>query len=126
MRKKILVIDDDLAVLEMIKAALTYEKFEVKTEGRTYNILKSINEFKPDVILIDFLLDGINGGDLCHQIKSSPNWKDLPVIMISGFPRVAESLGDYGWDRFIEKPFNLSTLMDTISSCLAKHGVYYV
>ena len=126
MRKKVLVIDDDLAVLEMIEAALSYENFEVKTEGRTYNILKSIKEFQPDVILIDFLLDGINGGELCHQIKCNPNWKDLPVIMISGFPKVVESLGDYGWDKFIAKPFNLSTLIETINSCLAKNAVNYV
>ena len=82
MAKRVLVLDDDIAVLEAIETALTYEDFDVKTIGRTYNIFKTIDEYHPDVILIDFILDGMNGGEICRQIKSNPNTRHLPVIII--------------------------------------------
>lgn len=126
MTKRILVVDDDISVLEVIEAALSYENFDVKTVGRTYNILKTIEEYKPDIILLDYLLDDINGGEYCHQIKTHPASKHLPVIIISAYPQVFESLGTYGCDSFIAKPFDLSTLVQTINTCLNKKQIDYV
>jgi len=117
-KKRVLVLDDDLAVLEVIEQSLVYENFDVRTEGRSYNLLKTIEDYRPDIILLDFLLDGINGGEFCHQVKSNASTKHIPVIIISGFPRVFLSLGSYGCDDFLAKPFSLSELMKSINNCL--------
>src|SRR5690349_16833469 len=110
MARKVLVLDDDIAVLEAIESALIYEDFEVKTIGRTYNIFKTIDEYSPDVILIDFILDGINGGELCKQIKGNPRTSHLPVIIISAYQGNMNTLREFGCDYFIAKPFDLAEL----------------
>lgn len=125
MLKKIFVLDDDKAVLEMIEAALTYEQFEVRVQSKATNLLETIEEYKPDVVLIDYFLDTINGGEYCHQIKCRPHFHNVSVIMISAYPKVFESLENYGCDSFIAKPFDLSTLIETINNCLIKKGIYH-
>ena len=118
MAKRVLVLDDDIAVLEAIETALTYEDFEVKTLGRTYNIIKTVEEYNPDVILLDFILDGISGGELCKQIKSNSRTKHLPVIIISAYQGNIEALRQFGCDHFIPKPFDLTELHSGINQVL--------
>lgn len=123
MGKRVLVLDDDIAVLEAIETALTYEDFEVITIGRTYNIFKSIDEYKPDIILLDFILDGLNGGEICRNIKANPDTKHLPVVIISAYQGNIKSLEAYGCDHFIAKPFSLKDLIDGINKTLNNASV---
>lgn len=118
--KRILVVDDDKSVLEVIEEALGYSNYEVKTSLNCENVFEKIAEFNPDLILLDFLLTGINGGELCHQVKTSPDTRHIPVIMMSGFPKVFLSLGNYNCDVFITKPFDLEELLSTVNQCLQK------
>ena len=120
MTKRVLVLDDDIAVLEALKIALPYAGYEVKTIGRTYNIFKTLEDFPPDVILLDYLIDTINGGELCMQLKSNPRTRHLPVIMISGKEPSTELIRSYGFDDYIPKPFNLTELTDGIQRVLTK------
>ena len=66
------------------------------------------------LVIVDYILEGINGGELCHQLKINPRTKHLPVIMISGYQRVLESLGNYGADYFLPKPFDLNELLNVV------------
>ena len=118
--KKILVIDDDLAVLEVLEETLRYENFEVKTISETTDIFNDIETYRPDVILMDYILSGINGGEWCHRIKTDPATHHIPVIMTTAYPKVLNSLGHYGFDAFIEKPFNLSDLIVLVKECIDK------
>jgi DNA-binding NtrC family response regulator len=120
MQKRILVIDNDQDILEAVEAALTMESYAVETSPVVDDIFEMINEKKPDLILIDYLLYGINGGELCHMIKSEPSTSHLPVIIFSGYPKVLQSLGTYECDAFISKPFELDEFMETIKDCLSK------
>ena len=120
MTKRVLVLDDDIAVLEAIKIALSYEGFDVKTVGRTYNIFKTLEDYKPDIILLDYVIDTINGGELCKQLKSNIKTKDLPVILISGQQPSSDEIKGCGFDHFISKPFNLTELTDGIRKVLSQ------
>lgn len=122
MTKKVLVLDDDEAVLEVLEAALQYANFDVRIADESSDILKDIEAFNPDVVLIDYLLRGINGGELCHQIKNNSKTAKLPVILISAYPRVLLSLGDYGCNAFMAKPFDLSDLIFQINSCITSES----
>ena len=117
-KKKVLVIDDDEAVLDVMKEALTYEGFEVKIADRADDVQAMINTYQPDLLLIDYILKGINGGEICHQIKDNGREKKLTVIIVSAYPKVLTSLGDYGCDKFIAKPFDLDDLVGSIKSVL--------
>jgi CheY-like chemotaxis protein len=68
--------------------------------------------------MLDFLLHGVNGGELCHQLKTNINTMHLPVIIISGYPRVLESLGNYGCDNFLAKPFSINQLLRAVDTNL--------
>ena len=120
MQKRILVIDNDQDLLEAVEATLVIENYYVQTSPFVEDIFVLINDTKPDLVLIDYLLYGINGGELCHQIKSDPKTAHLPVIIFSAYPRVIQSLGNYDCDAFISKPFELENLIQTIKACILK------
>lgn len=119
MNKKVLVMDDDTSILEVLQDALLYQNFQVKTTTESRSILKTVSDYNPDVIILDYLISDVNGGEICHQIKSNPATQHIPVIIMSGFPRVFESLGSYGCNSFLPKPFNLSDLINTIDKLSA-------
>lgn len=106
--KRVLLLDNDESVLDVMQEALNYEGFDVKTIDRTDNIFPEIENYEPDVVILDYILNGINGGEICHQIKENKSTACLPVIMVSAYPRVLQSLGYYGCDDFIPKPFDLN------------------
>ena len=109
----ILLIEDDDTVRNVIQEALN--TYKVIATDDTDNILGLIKEHKPDLVLMDYILPKINGGELCHQIKMNPETASLPVIIISGYPQILYSLGSYGCDAILEKPFDLSTLLETVA-----------
>lgn len=114
--KRILVLDDDRYILDILAEALTYEEFEVKTAMDIKSFFALMDDYQPNLVMIDYLLQGINGGVVCHQIKSEVETQKLPVILMSAYPRVFESLGTYGCDEFIAKPFDLYALIDKVKS----------
>lgn len=114
MIRKVLVMDDDTSILKVLEEALSYENFQVKTTAESLSILQTVDDYSPDVILLDYLIGQVNGGEICHQIKSNPATRHIPVIIMSAYPRVFESLGTYGCNSFIPKPFGLSQLVDAI------------
>lgn len=116
-KNKVLILDDDKFTLEVLNEALTYEKFDVEVTSDSDSFYKALDEFKPDVVLIDFLLPGINGGEICHELKNETKKKcSFPVFLMSAYPRVFLSLGTYGCDEFIAKPFDLFILVDKIKN----------
>lgn len=112
--KRVLVMDDDTSILEAIEEALLYQNFQVKSIEESLTALKTVTEYNPDIILLDYLIGDVNGGEICHQLKSNPDTRHIPVIIMSGAPRVFESLGDYGCNSFISKPFSLNELINTL------------
>ncbi len=113
--KKILILDDDLAVLEAMEETLKYGAYEVVALSSTRDIHKEIEKNNPDVVILDYILRGTNGGVLCRQIKDNPLTGHIPVIMTSAYPRDREP-GDtnYGFDDFIAKPFDIEDLLQVV------------
>lgn len=120
--KRVLIVDNDQAILDVMEEVLGYEGFNVKTYSDTDNIFKCIDSFNPDIILIDYILNGINGGELCAQIKKTPETSHLPVVIISAYSKVLLSLGNYGCDDFISKPFELDNLISRITTLSDRQG----
>jgi CheY-like chemotaxis protein len=111
MSKKILILDDSDDILEVMKDVLEMEGYEI--QAMTFNA---------DLVILDYILFGINGGELCHMLKTNPLTAHIPVVMVSAYPRVLESLGNYGSDAFIAKPFGLTDIVNTVRGCLLKTG----
>ncbi len=118
MTKNILIVDDQNDILDVLKEALEMEGYNVTALSYTDDIINSAREFNADLVMLDFLLAGINGGEHCHFLKTNPLTSHIPVVMMSGYPRVLESLGNYGADAFIPKPFGLEEISSTVRHLL--------
>ncbi|MGZ3776324.1 MAG: response regulator [Mucilaginibacter sp.] len=114
MSKKILIIEDDEDILQVLETVLVHNDYTVNGLERTDDILKSIEQYSPDLVLTDYLLSGTNGGKICQQIKSHKETCHIPVILISAYPELAISLGHFGFDAFITKPFDINVLVNKI------------
>jgi CheY-like chemotaxis protein len=113
--KKILVLDDDLAVLEALEETLRYGEYEVRAISATADIFEEIEICHPDVIILDYILKGTNGGAWCRLIKDNPVTCHIPVILTSAYPRDLEpGNADYGFDDFIAKPFDIEDLLEVV------------
>ena len=115
MLKKVLVLDNDPRILDVMQEALSYEGFKVDTYEGTDDILNLVSECKPDLIIVDYILNGINGGEHCRRVKNCTTTSHLPVIIFSAYPKVLQSLGYYGCNAFIAKPVDLSVLIDKVT-----------
>ena len=115
MIKKILVIDDNNDLLEMLSDALSGEGYEVECVSHVDNVYEAVRNARAQLVIVDYILEGINGGELCHQLKINPRTSHLPVIMITGYARVLESLGSYGADYLLTKPFDLPELLAVVN-----------
>ena len=109
---KVLIINDEESILEVLTVCFVEEDFEVKTSLSVNSIVDLINDFDPDVVIVDYLLRGLNGGELCHEIKMfNPS---LPVVIISAYPKHTLSLARYNCDLFIAKPFDIFDFVDQV------------
>lgn len=86
MYKRLLIIDNDQYILNVLEEALEYEGYDVHIVNDTDDILLLVNTVKPDLLLLDYLLNGINGGELCGSIKRDLKNQHLPVVMMSAYP----------------------------------------
>lgn len=116
MVKKVLVLDNDLGILEVMEEALCYEGFNVKTMEGTNDIISDIKQYQPDVFITDYILKGINGGELCKKIKTTIATAHTPVVIFSAYTKVLQSLGFYDCDAFVPKPFDLTEMIDLIKN----------
>jgi DNA-binding response OmpR family regulator len=120
---KILIIENDEDLCAILAELFLQAGFVYKIYSETVDIIPLVKEFDPDLVLLDYLLPLINGGELCCQIKRNKIIHNLPVIIYSAFSRVLLSLGDYGCNAFVAKPFDLNYLLKKIDK-LAKEYQY--
>lgn len=117
-KKRVLVVDDDEAIIEMFTELLERDgRFEVKTASTGYDAGILTEQFKPDVMLLDFKLPDINGNVVCRTIRSNPNYDHMKIIIISGVadPDEVNELLSSGANEFIRKPFDINSVIGRIS-----------
>ena len=121
---KVLVIDDDNDLLDIVQSLLSKNGFEIEVDNNWQSGFKKIIEFEPQIILLDVFLSGIDGLEICKQLKANPLTSHIPVVIFSGYPRIAESvIYDYGADDFIAKPFEVNDLVSKLHSVLSQTPV---
>jgi DNA-binding response OmpR family regulator len=115
---KLLIVDDSAALLEVMKNILEFTGYTVKTLIRSDNIYKEINEFQPDLLILDTYVSGEDGREICKELRRSVESKHLGVLVFSAFPKTLENYKSYYADDFIEKPFDMQILLEKIKSLL--------
>jgi DNA-binding response OmpR family regulator len=120
MSKKILVLDDDKNILEIISFVLEDSGFIVKTLANGETILDEIRKFHPDLILMDIMLADMDGRVICQKLKRNSETETLPVILISATHNVSDILKQSGAPNdFIEKPFDIEHLISRVKNQFA-------
>lgn len=117
MKKKILVLEKNKDILELINVILSEEGYEldlIRYEDEVFNHIKS---FKPDAILLDIIQTTPEGTAVCEAIKSGEDTSNIPVIVLSTHPR-AELFKEICADEVIDKPFDISYLIHVIEQQL--------
>jgi DNA-binding response OmpR family regulator len=112
--KKILIADDDPAILEALQMMLEDEGYEVEISLEGKSIYKMKKNY-PDLVLLDIWMSGIDGGDICMHLKKNKLTKHIPVIMISANKDVGIIAKGAGADDYISKPFQMHELFAVIN-----------
>ena len=119
--KKILVVDDDDEVLETIQLILEIGGYDVEPLNDAEQIFERIEEFEPNLILLDVVLGKIDGRVICSQIKSHSDTKRIPILMMSGLYDLKEiSELEAAPDDFMSKPFKMDVLLEKIEKLVNK------
>ncbi len=114
MNKHILIIDDNQDLLMMMTALLKNKGYAVSVSDNAENIIDVIKKTTPDIIMMDMLLAGADGRQICTQIKADAEIGHIPLIMLSAYPQAAADCLNAGANGFIEKPFDMKYLLDTL------------
>ncbi len=116
-----LIVDDDKAIIEMFTELLGRDgRFEVRTAGTGYEAGITTEQFRPDILLLDFKLPDINGNAVCRTIRANPNYEHIKIIAISGVadPDEVEELRLAGADDFIRQPFDINVVIQRMAELL--------
>ncbi len=111
---KVLIIDDDPDVRTVMNVLMKKNGFAVDTAANREEALDKLERFDPSVVLLDVLLSGTDGRDLCQKIKADEKLQHIPVIMISAHPGAADNIASYGADDFLTKPVNTEVLLSKV------------
>ncbi len=119
MSLKLLVVDDDWAVTDMLSTLLRLQGFEVATANRGTDCLAQVREKMPDLILLDLMMPDMDGWAVCREIRLSSN---VPILILSALndPLKIASILDAGADDYLTKPIASSLLLARINRLLKR------
>lgn len=119
-RQKILIVDDDNNIADLISLYLMKECYETKIVGDGEAALAAVGTFEPDLILLDLMLPGMDGYQVCREVRSS---RDIPIIMLSAKGEIFDKvLGlEMGADDYMEKPFDSKELVARVKAVLRRY-----
>ena len=120
--KRVLVVDDDDQIVELFRDVLGHdERFELKTAATGYDAGMLTEQFRPHLILLDYMLPDINGNLVCERIKANPDLADTKVLFVSGVvtqEEIGRLTGKAGADGFVKKPFDIEKLVRQMEELL--------
>lgn len=118
--KKILVVEDSQAVLEMVKDELTEAGYDVHAVENGFEALRDIQKIQPDLIITDIMMPKVDGLEFCAAIKNRLETRDIPFILLSSrFDEETVKRGrEIGARSYVAKPFKMETLLDCVKKIL--------
>ncbi len=117
---KILVVDDDSGIGEMLQTLLEFYNFEVTVTERPDQTEKLIQENNIDLVMLDMLISGVNGTEVCARLRKNEETKDVPVLMMSALHDAGSKCRKAGANDFIAKPFEMDDLIARINKILVQ------
>jgi CheY-like chemotaxis protein len=116
--RKLLIVDDEVAIVEALQDVLVSEGYDVRTAYNGAEGLKRMTEVRPDLVLLDMMMPVMDGRELLHRMRQEKALKRIPVIVMSA-GRISEEERRIS-SRFLAKPFELDVLLATIAEEIEK------
>lgn len=120
---KILVVDDTVPILTMLKLMLERKGYEVTVKDNTNELEQALTELSPDLLVMDVLLSGVDGRDICMDLRKNNAFAAMPIIMISALHDAEPSCLAAGAQYFLSKPFNMVQFHLIITAAIASTKV---
>ena len=120
-KRKVLIVDDDAEIVELIVDVLARDdRFETKTASSGYEAGIATEQFRPELILLDYMLPDVNGNVVCQTIRKNPEFENIKIIIVSGVVKQDEidRLLKSGAEDFVRKPFSIAELTGKIAATL--------
>jgi len=120
-KRKVLIVDDDAEIVELIVDVLRRDgRFETETASSGYEAGIATQRFRPELILLDYMLPDVNGNVVCQTIRKNPEFENIRIIIVSGVVKQDEiaQLLKSGAQDFIRKPFDVAELTGKIAAAL--------
>lgn len=119
MKERILIIEDDEAILKVLRRVLSYEGYQVDTALDGQSGLNMVREIVPDLIILDWMLPGMDGLEVCRRLRAAGN---IPILMLTAKDTIQDRVQglDAGADDYLIKPFELDELMARIRALLRR------
>lgn len=121
---RVLVVDDESDVTELLQYRLEQEGYRVATLNDPLGFVVKVREFEPDLMLLDVMMPELSGIQLCRIVRADPSMKNIPVIFLSARGEVEDRIKglEAGAEDYVSKPFNTNELMLRISKMLKRSG----
>ncbi|HOM18359.1 MAG TPA: response regulator [Thermoguttaceae bacterium] len=120
-KRKVLIVDDDEELVELIREVLEKDgRFEIRSANNGFDAGMLVKEYRPDIIVLDIMLPDINGKEVCQRVRSDKTMDAVKIICISGMveeDKVAD-LKTAGADDFLHKPFEIEKLVERMCRLL--------
>jgi excisionase family DNA binding protein len=120
-KKRILIVDDDAEIVELMVDVLARDgRFDTKTASSGYDAGLITQQFRPDLMILDYMLPDVNGNIVCQTIRRNPEFANTKIVIVSGVVNQDEiqDLIDAGAEDFMKKPFNIIELVEKIATVL--------
>ncbi|MDH4157822.1 MAG: response regulator [candidate division Zixibacteria bacterium] len=121
---KVLVVDDEPEITEIVETFLSEAGYKVTVENSSNKAIEKARAIKPDVILLDIMMPGVDGYDICQELKRDPEFTTVPIIFLTGKDRNDDMGRSFksGGDMFIKKPFSCERLLEIVNIVLMSTG----
>lgn len=120
MSKKVLIVDDEVNIVISLEFLMEQAGYQVDVARTGDEALAKIGLFTPDLVLLDVMLPGMNGFDICQRIRQTPTWRHMKVVMLTAKGREVEITKGLalGADAYITKPFSTKALLAEVEKQL--------
>lgn len=117
--KTVLIVDDELDIVEAVKAILEEERYKVVTCGNGHEALKCLENSKPDLAIVDIMMPVMNGYETIKAIRQQTDFAKLPILIMSAIAP-PEKAKEYAWAAYLRKPFSLHELLKQVHTLAPK------
>ena len=119
-QKRILVVDDEVDVTELLSYHLRQKGLLVRTLNDPHSAMSAVESYRPDLIILDVMLPGMSGLEVLTALRSDPENRDMPVMMLTARGRDREMAERAGADRFMTKPFSNAEILSEVRAMLER------